>query len=100
MARSFAAAVMVLIAAAGAGAAPGSQGEGRIAFNFGESSAVHVSQLAVIDADGKNRRLLPLDHVFRGSWSPDGRVLAFSGMAFGVMTLKLDGRLRSRRVVR
>jgi Tol biopolymer transport system component len=86
------------------GAEPASRGEGRIAFTFGESGAEHPSQLAVMDADGKNRRALPFDDVHGGlSWSPDGRSIAFGLMAYkgrdGIYTINVDRR-KYRRVVR
>jgi Tol biopolymer transport system component len=81
------------------GAEPESRGEGRIAFTFGESGADHPSQLAVMDADGKNRRVLPLDHVYGLSWSPDGRFIVFAG-GLDIYTINVDGRPRYRLVVR
>ena len=80
---------------------PGSRGEGRIAFTFGESGALRPSQLAVIDADGKNRRALPPYEVIGLSWSLDGRFIAYGSLGrYGVTTMNVDGHLRSRRVVR
>jgi hypothetical protein len=55
-----AAALIALILADGPlRAEPASRGEGRIAFTFSESGADRPAQLAVMDADGKNRRVLP-----------------------------------------
>ena len=79
-------------------AEPASRGEGRIAFTFGESGDLHPSQLAVMNADGKNRRLLPLDHVYGLSMSPDGRFIAYQGV--DMVTINVDGRPRYRVVVR
>ena len=53
-----AALIALILADARLGAEP-ARGEGRIAFTFGESGDLHPSQLAVMDADGKNRRVLP-----------------------------------------
>jgi Tol biopolymer transport system component len=88
------------------GAELASRGEGRIAFTFGESGADRPSQLAVIDADGKNWRALP-PYGLRGlSWSPDGGFIAF-GMGFDMYTINVDdiwvltlNDRRQRRVVR
>lgn len=89
-------------------AEPASRGEGRMAFIFGESGGEHPSQLAVMDADGKNRRALPFDDVHGGlSWSPDGRSIAFGLMSFtpaskgrnGIYTINVDRR-KYRRVLR
>jgi Tol biopolymer transport system component len=92
-------------------AEPATRSEGRIAFTFGESSWPHPQQLAVMDADGKNRRALPPDDVRGVSWSPDGRYIAFGEEKFiasgnrllrrrDIHTINVDGRPRSRRVVR
>jgi dipeptidyl aminopeptidase/acylaminoacyl peptidase len=100
--------VALILADARLAGEPASRGEGRIAFTFGESGAEHPSQLAVMDADGKNRRALPFDDVHGGlSWSPDGRLIAFGLMRFsrslegrnGIYTIDVDRR-KYRRVVR
>jgi Tol biopolymer transport system component len=91
--------IALILACVSLGAEGVMRGEGRIAFSFGESSAVHVSQLALINGDGKNRHVLPLDHVFGVSWSPNGRVLAFSSW-YDTFTLNVDGRTKARLVVR
>jgi Tol biopolymer transport system component len=99
-----AALIALVLANARLAAEPASRGEGRIAFTYGESGAEHPSQLAVMDADGKNRRALPIDDVHGGlSWSPDGRSIAFGLIAFkgrdGIYTINVDSR-KYRRVVR
>jgi Tol biopolymer transport system component len=80
-------------------AKPESRRDGRIAFTYGESSADHPSQLAVMDADGKNRRDLPGYYgVYGLSWSPDGRFIAFqTGRNIGMVNV--DGRPKYRVVV-
>jgi Tol biopolymer transport system component len=104
-----AAALIVLILAAAPLRAEPARGEGRIVFGFGESGALHPAQLAVMDGDGKHRRLLPLDHVFSVSWSRDGRSIAYDVLTPAarpntyrrdVWTMNVDGRPRYRRVVR
>ena len=80
------------------GAEPESRGEGRIAFTFGESGADRPSQLAVMGADGKNRRALPPFGVIGLSWSPDGRFIAFASVGH-IYTINVDGRPRDRHVV-
>ena len=50
---------------------------GLIAFTIGESGAPRPSQLAVMAADGKHRRVLPPFDVDSGSWSPDGRSIVY-----------------------
>jgi hypothetical protein len=79
-------------------AEPASRGEGRIAFTFGESGADHPHQLAVMDADGKNRRVLPLWGIYGWSMSRSGRFIAYQ--AVDLMTMNVDGRPRYRRVIR
>jgi Tol biopolymer transport system component len=87
-----------------------SRGDGRIVFAFGESGALHPAQLAVMNGDGRHRRVLPrVDHVLGASWSPDGRFIAFDLFGPGprrntyrrnVWTMNVDGRARFRRIVR
>jgi len=100
--------IPLILVDARAGAERQSRGEGRIAFTRGESGAPRPAQLAVIDADGKNRRVLPPFDVLGLSLSPDGRFIAFkpySPMAGcscapgDLMTITVDDRLRYRRVV-
>ena len=93
-----AALIALSLADARLGADPEARGEGRIAFTFGESGALRPSQLAVMDADGKNRRALPPYGIGRLSWSPDGRSIAFSVPSV-IHTVNVDRR-RYRRVVR
>src|SRR5712691_1893441 len=69
--------IPLILVDARAGAERQSRGEGRIAFTRGESGAPRPAQLAVIDADGKNRRVLPPFDVLGLSLSPDGRFIAF-----------------------
>ena len=94
-----AALIALSLADARLGAEPAPRGEGRIAFTFGESGDLHPSQLAVMDADGNNRRVVGPDHVYGLSWSRDGRFIAFQS-GLGIYTINVDGRPRHRRVVR
>ena len=92
--------IALILADARLGAEP-ARGEGRIAFTFGESGDLHPSQLAVMDADGKNRRVLPPWPVIGLSWSPDGRFIAYGSLGnYGIVTMNVDGRQTYRRVIR
>jgi Tol biopolymer transport system component len=103
-------AVVLILAAASLRAQPESRGEGRILFAFGESGSDHPAQAAVMDGDGKHRRVLRgVDHVLGASWSPDDRSIAFDRLGPvprrniyrpNVWTMNVDGRPRFRRVVR
>jgi len=107
---AFAVALIPLILVdARVGAEQQSRGEGRIAFTRGESGWPRPAQLGVIDADGKNWRVLPPFDVAGLSLSPDGRFIAFrpynpmtgcSCAPGDLMTITVDGRLRYRRLVR
>jgi Tol biopolymer transport system component len=96
------AALIGLIVAAGPlHAKPESRDDGRIAFTFGESGDLHPSQLAVMDADGKNRHVLPPWPAIGVSWSSDGRFIAYGSLGhYGISTISVDGRPRGQRVVR
>ena len=72
-----AALIALILTDARADAERESPGEGRIAFTRGESGEPRPAQLAVIDADGKNERVLPPFDVAGLSLSPDGRFIAF-----------------------
>jgi Tol biopolymer transport system component len=72
-----AALIALVLADARLRAEPASHDEGRIAFTFGESGADRPAQLAVMDADGKNRRALPPFNVNSLTWSPGGRFIAY-----------------------
>ena len=80
-------------------AEPASQAGGRIAFTFGESGADRPAQLSVMDADGKNRRVLPPFGIDDLSWSPGGRSIAFLS-AGAVYLTNVDGPGGTRRLVR
>ena len=99
-----AALIALILAAAPVGGARESRAKDRIAFTFGESGVDRPSQLAVMDADGKNRRALRPFGLFGLSWSPDGRSIAFALTGFGkrrdgIYTMNVDGG-NSRLVVR
>jgi Dipeptidyl peptidase IV (DPP IV) N-terminal region/WD40-like Beta Propeller Repeat len=81
-------------------AKPESRRDGRIAFTYGESSADHPSQLAVMDADGKNRRDVGGFYgVYGLSWSPGGRFLVLqAGRNLGMISV--DGRPKFRLIAR
>jgi hypothetical protein len=85
-------------------AEPGSRRSGRIIFSCGESGADRPAQMAVMDADGKNRRDLPIDHAFYSTLSRDGRFVMYSqfqaGGGVGIWVMTVDGRPRYRQLVR
>jgi Tol biopolymer transport system component len=86
--------------AGGLRAESASRGGGRIIFQYGESGALRPAQMAVMDADGKNRRDLPLDHTLSSTLSPDGRIVMYTVYPEAVWVMNLDGRPRYRRLVR
>src|SRR5437867_2962184 len=70
----------------------------RLAAEPASSGADHPHQLAVMDADGKDRRVLPLWGIYGWSMSRSGRFIAYQ--AVDLMTMNVDGRPRYRRVIR
>lgn len=88
------AAVLIALMVADTGAGAHSRTGGRIAFAVGESGVPRPSQLGVMDADGKHRRMLPPFDVHSGSWSPDGRSIAYGrtfGFAASIWTTNVNG---------
>jgi Tol biopolymer transport system component len=90
--------VLIALMVADAGAGAHSRTGGRIAFAVGESSLPRPSQLGVMDADGKHRRLLGPYEVSAASWSPDGRSIAY--VSGNIYVINVDGPPKNHLLVR